>query len=205
MKPYSIFNRERVEDRTISELIGIAKGMVADGVISEGEASFLQQWLRENSHLADTWPVRPLNERIQHMLADGVIDEQERKELFEILSRLAGGSTLHENIASFSSTLPLSHPQPRIIFEQHRFCFTGKFAFGLRKDCERAVCELGGIVAPSVVKNLDYLVIGIIGSEDWAHSSFGRKIEKAVQYRENGCGLEIVSEDTWAKYLTRCA
>jgi NAD-dependent DNA ligase len=201
MALYSLFNQKRVEDRTITEFIGIAKGMVADGVISEGEANFLQLWLQENYALADVWPVRPINERVRQMFADGIIDAKERLELFEILKQLAGGESLHENITSFSSTLPISQPQPHIIIKKHSFCFTGKFAYGLRSDCERAVSERGGIICSNIVKNLDYLIVGFIGTKDWAHSSFGRKIEKAVSYRENGYGLEIVSEETWVKYV----
>lgn len=44
-------NQQSIEDRGISELIGIARGLVADGVVNKQEADFLVQWLIENSHL----------------------------------------------------------------------------------------------------------------------------------------------------------
>ena len=46
---------QRIEDRGISELIGIARGLVADDVVNELEADFLIRWLKENEHLT-CWP-----------------------------------------------------------------------------------------------------------------------------------------------------
>jgi NAD-dependent DNA ligase len=81
------------------------------------------------------------------------------------------------------------------------FVFTGKLVFGPRKDCERQVQNLGGDCEPSVTQRTNYLVIGTFGSRDWVHTSFGRKIEKAVGYRQAGQRLAIISEDYWAGSL----
>lgn len=193
-------NQQRIEDRGISELIGIARGLVADGVVNEQEAGFLVQWLRENSHLT-CWPFDVLNRRIVTMLGDGVIDAGEREELCSVLKSLIGEKPVAENIASFASTLPLTQPEPPIIFEGRTFCFTGKFAFGQRKDCEAAVARLGGEPQSKVTTRLDYLVIGFLGNEDWMHSSFGRKIQQALDFNAKGRGISIVSEDAWAQAL----
>jgi hypothetical protein len=47
----------------------------------------------------------------------------------------------------------------------------------------------------------NYVVIGTFGSRDWVHTSFGRKIEKAVDYRTKGYPLAIITEDHWAAQL----
>ncbi len=52
-----------------------------------------------------------------------------------------------------------------------------------------------------MTQRTNYLIIGTFGSRDWVHTSFGRKIEKAVQYRIAGCRLAIVGEDHWAASL----
>jgi hypothetical protein len=59
----------------------------------------------------------------------------------------------------------------------------------------------GGLPAPSITKKLNYLVIGSVGSRDWAHSTHGRKIEKAVSYRNGGAPLAIIGEEHWADSL----
>ena len=135
------------------------------------------------------------------MLEDGVIDSHEREELFSLLKSLIGEKPVAEHISSFATTLPLTKPVPKILFEGKSFCFTGKFAYGLRKDCEKAVELRGGVIADNVTKKLDYLVIGLMGNEDWAHSIFGRKIQKAIDYNEKNATIAIIGEDDWANAL----
>ncbi|MEQ8957566.1 MAG: hypothetical protein RLP02_06520, partial [Coleofasciculus sp. C2-GNP5-27] len=67
--------------------------------------------------------------------------------------------------------------------------------------CEAAIVERGG-QAGSLAAKTNYLIIGCYATESWAHSSFGRKIEKAVDFRENGVPIRIVSEEHWIQYLT---
>ena len=81
------------------------------------------------------------------------------------------------------------------------YVFTGKFAFGTRRDCEREVEKRGAVCEPNITKRTSFLVIGTFGSTDWVHTSFGRKIEKAVSYRDDGVPLRIVGEDHWADAL----
>lgn len=56
--------------------------------------------------------------------------------------------------------------------------FTGKFAYGTRADCEREVSDRGSLCELTVTRRTSFLVIGTFGSEDWAHSSYGRKISE---------------------------
>ena len=191
---------QRIEDRGISELIGIARGLVADGVVNELEADFLIRWLKENEHLT-CWPFDVLNKRVRAMLADGVIDAEERQELLEVLRDLIGGEPAAGKTINFASALPLTQPAPDIVFAGKTFCFTGTFAFGERKDCHAAVVRLGGKPQDKVTTRLDYLVIGSLGNEDWMHSTFGRKIQQALDFNAKGRGIAIVSEDAWAQAL----
>jgi hypothetical protein len=48
---------------------------------------------------------------------------------------------------------------------------------------------------------VNFLVVGNLGSEDWIHSSFGRKIERAVELRRECPTLAIINEDHWARAL----
>ena len=193
---------QRIEDRGISELIGIARGLVADGVVNELEADFLIRWLKENEHLT-CWPFDVLNKRVRAMLADGVIDAEERQDLLELLRDLIGGKPAAGKAVNFASALPLTQPAPDIVFAGKTFCFTGTFAFGERKDCHAAVVRLGGKPQDKVTTRLDYLVIGSLGNEDWMHSTFGRKIQQALDFNAKGRGIAIVSEDAWAQ--AQCA
>lgn len=193
--------QSRIEDRSISELIGIAKGLVADNIINEWEADFLVTWIKNNAHIT-CWPFDILQKRIASMLSDGIIDDNERDELLSLLKSFVGEKTISDHISSFATTLPLTKPIPEIIISDKTFCFTGKFAYGQRKDCEKIIVERGGIISDNVTKHLDYLVIGLMGNEDWAHSTFGRKIQKAIDYNTTkGTQIAIIGEDSWTEAL----
>jgi NAD-dependent DNA ligase len=133
------------------------------------------------------------------VLADGVLDPDEATDLLEALPRFcAADFEIGETLKSIS--LPLCEPAPALSFGGSTFCFTGTFAFGSRKDCEKAVIDLGGIPG-SLTRTTCYLVIGADATESWAHSSFGRKIEKAVDMRASGVPIAIVGESHWAEHL----
>jgi NAD-dependent DNA ligase len=88
-------------------------------------------------------------------------------------------------------------PGPAITFEGNNFLFTGTCVYGTRKECQVAVEQLGGINAKSVTKNLNYLVLGTYVTDSWVHESYGRKIEKAMQYRGQGIPITIITEEHW--------
>ena len=191
---------QRLEDRDISELIGIARGLVADGEVNVQEWDFFVRWLKEKEHVT-CWPFNILHERVHAMQEKGGISTEDRAELCKILNSLIGEKPVVEQVPSLATTLPLTDPVPPIVFEGRTFCFTGKFAFGQRKDCEAAVIRLGGKPQSGVTTKLDYLVVGFLGSEDWMHSSFGRKIQQALDFNARGRNIAIISEDAWAQAL----
>ncbi len=196
---HNVFNRARIDDRQINELIGISRGLIADGVITKPEAEYLQKWLTANAGVTGNPVINNLLRRINGMLSDNILDADESKELFETLEKFSGGEFELGEILK-SSTLPLDKPEPDISFRKTNFCFTGTFAFGARRDCE-ASDEAKGASAGSLTQKTNYLVVGVYATESWAHSSYGRKIEKAVEMREGGTPIAIVGEVHWTKFL----
>lgn len=196
---YNRVSGDRISSRQIDELIGIAKGIAADGKIQTSEVEFLQNWLAANLHISDSPVIKTLYRRISEILADGVVDDDEKQELWDTLEKFsAGGVELGETLKA--TTLPLCAPPPDITFAHKRFTFTGTFTFGQRKDCEAAAEKRGGQHG-SITKKTDYLVIGTYATDSWKHSSFGNKILKACEYRDKGVPISIVSEEHWLKFL----
>lgn len=189
-------NAQRIQDRLIDELIGICRGVIADGVIDESEAIFLGQWIEKHREVAETWPANVVYARVTEMLRDGVLSGDEQAELLSTLRDLTGeGSPLQQS--SQSTTLPLTTPTPDIVFPDQTFCLTGKFVFGSTVDCEDTIMEMGGTVVATPVNETDYLIIGELCSPDWVHTTFGRSIERAVELSEQGHGIKIISERQW--------
>lgn len=205
-------NRGRINDRAVDELLGLCRGVLADGEVNQAEAEFLLGWIEGHRDVADQWPANVLYERLIRMLKDGVLDLDEQQELLGVLIELTGvmlsdstGKTVVPGVKpmpiSTSTKLPLSIPAPDIIFQGNTFCLTGIFATGTRKECESLVSERGGLLAKNPTLKTDYVVIGIVGNNDWIHSSYGRKIERAVEISHQNGHLAIVSEEHWQTFL----
>jgi NAD-dependent DNA ligase len=195
-------NWRRIADRQIDELIGMCRMAIGDGAVDSAEAKTLLSWLESNRQATDRWPANVLHERLARILADGKIDEDEERELLEVLAQVTGGP-VEESLAKMSTSLPFCRPVPRIDFEDRVFCLTGQFCYGPRRFCQDAITQRGGIIATSPSRKIHFLVVGLIGSSEWLHSTHGRKIEKAVELREEGTPVHIVSEEHWVKALTR--
>lgn len=202
-QPLNRFYRSAaVEARQVDELIGLVKGVLADGIICQGEIEFLLKWLEANRSVRNEWPACALYPRIAAALADGHVDAEEEAELMSLLLATVGGIKLPaEGATSASTQLPLCDPPPDVMFDGMAFCFTGKFAAGTRSWCETQVSSRGGTALGSINKKLNFLVIGDIGSRDWLHSTHGTKIKKAIEYRDAGVPLHIISERHWFQFL----
>jgi DNA polymerase III epsilon subunit-like protein len=187
--------------RSTSELIGVAKGVIADGVVSESEFGLLVSWLEANPEAAGCYPGNILSRRIERILADGRVDPDELEDMAALLRELTGASQGEIRAANLSATLPLDVPQPQLEFPGRRFVFTGTFAYGPRLICEQEVLARGGAIAKNLNRRTDYLVIGTIGSQNWYHTTHGRKIEEAVRLREEGFRVAIIAEEHWATAL----
>jgi len=196
------FNSARVQSRNMDELIGLSRGMLADGKIVQEEAEFLQRWLHQARDMGDDPIYRILTSRLELMLADDHLDQDEASELLEMLQALTG-DTGKPSTYRKPTNLPLNDPFPEIDFQDRGFAFTGVMAFGPRKECQALVTERGGISLPGPSKKLNYLVIGTIANEHWAHSSYGRKIEKAIEIREKGHPLAIINEDHFLEFAMK--
>lgn len=193
------FSGARLDDRQVTELIGIARGVLADGTLTDSEIDFIRRWLVANVGVTQNPLIRMLERRMAAILADEIVDAEERADLFELLhSFVANDFQLGEILRS--TQLPLCNPPPHIDFDGQVFTFTGTFAFGSRKTCETAVEERGG-AAGTLTRATRYLVIGEYVTDSWRQSTFGRKIEQAVDMRAKGHPIRIISEPHWRTSL----
>jgi NAD-dependent DNA ligase len=198
-QPDPSLNRGRRYARSIDEILGFLRGVTADDVITTPEVLRLTEWVDINREFVSEWPVNVLYQRLTRILADDVVTEEERTDLKVIVDQILGSD--HEQpFERASSSLPLCSPVPEIIFDRNVFVLTGKFLYGTRRSCEEEVQVRGGTCADNVTLGTSYLVIGEIASRDWRHTTHGRKIQKAVDYKEH-CSIAIVSEQHWASYL----
>lgn len=201
MKKVTARNSSRIQDRLIDELIGICRGVIANGIVDEQEALFLGRWIENHRDISGRWPVNVLYARLTDMLKDGALSRDEQKELLETLQEITGETTMYVE-SNRSTTLPLDKPPPVVEIKDKTFCLTGRFVFGSNLDCEETIIDLGGSVVLAPGQETDFLVIGELCSADWAHTSFGRSIERAVDLQTQGHRLRIISEEHWVNALS---
>ncbi|GAA4379630.1 BRCT domain-containing protein [Hymenobacter koreensis] len=203
-QPLPLFHRANNAAKAVDQLVGLCTGILADGEVSEREAVFFAEWVRKHAAEEPVWPLTAVLHRVERIFEDGVCDAEERAELQEVMEQLCGFAQAPTPTAETRSTvLPLCVPQPHpLVFADKQFVVTGKFAFGARTAVFEAIDALGGQATDaSPTRSTDYLVVGVFASRDWINTSHGRKIEKAVQLREKGTGIRILSEDHWRQFV----
>jgi NAD-dependent DNA ligase len=196
-------NFENNVSKAIDQLSGICSGILADGVVNEQEARFFADYVQKFAEYEPIWPFTDILDRVKRIFADGVCDAEEREELKLVMQALCGHKDDVEAGMTRSTSLPFNTPLPTpVIFPERSFVVTGKFAYGPRRAVMDAINKLDGIAGDSTPTNeTHYLVVGVFASRDWAHSNYGRKIERAVELREKGSGISIISEDHWRSFI----
>ncbi len=185
-----------------NELHGLIRGILADGVVNEKEATAARQWFRNNPDTLSDLLVKRLFDRLERVFSDGIVTQDELCDLREIFSEYTGSPD-----EAKPASLPLDQPVPDIDFPNRSYCFTGTFVSGKRNWCADQTANRGGLVTDSISRDLYALVIGSKVSQGWANQSYGRKIEKAVLLKDEQkkLGIEpvkIICEEHWVKYLS---
>ena len=184
-------------------LQGICHGILADGIVKDKEITELKNWLSENQHLANFYPYDEITSLITEVLADGKIDEDERKLLKRYFNEFVNLSDteLQEKINQEVKDVKIGGICSKVSgirFEDNQFCFTGTSARSSRSGIAKLIKEYGGKFVNSVSKKTNYLIVGDDGNPCWTFACYGRKVEKAINLRKEGAQIIIVHEnDFW--------
>lgn len=186
--------------QSVGQLIGIAKGLVADRVLNDVEVYFLHNWMTNHNEIAFAWPGDIIFARLKAVLADNVVTEDERTHLIKTLEDLTCED--RELLAGTATVTQLAFDDvTEVVFSGHMFCLTGDFVYAPREVCERHILERGGITKNGVSKKIHYVVVGSLGSQEWKHGSYGTKIDRAMELKRAGATIAVVKEDVWAAAL----
>ena len=101
-QPPRAFYADRVARRLTAELLGLCKGVICDGSVTDDEAAGLKRWLAGHPDALHEYPGGILAERLLRIFADGCIDSAEREELNELLLDLTGDTDGHDQPTSTS-------------------------------------------------------------------------------------------------------
>jgi NAD-dependent DNA ligase len=198
-KSYNLANNEI---KAVNTLYGIIMGIMADNIITDDEINFLNIWLLDNKDFCTTFPLNVIRNQVVKILADGIFTNDERQHLQETLKSIIGGTFKETGAAGgISTTFGMDYPD-NIAISGSKFCLTGNFVSGTREKCESSIKKFGGIPSKTVTKDLSFLVVGTLASNDWIATGHGRKIEKAIHYKDKGSYILIISEETLIKHIS---
>lgn len=184
-------------DALANQLLGFLSGISADDVLNDKEIFHLNKLLNQSPILCEQWPGIALKDRLEEVLDDGVIDEQEREDLLNLVKSVSGQKLLDTGLAYGMSADFSTSEQTSLALEGLNICFTGQFLSGNRKVQSDKATQLGASVKGNVTQKLDLLVLGSVASRDWKFSSYGGKIESVLLNRTKGASTEIINEETW--------
>ena len=188
-------------ERAVDDLLGVCKGIIADGKVVPEEADYLKLWLEKHQAYKSFWPANVLSERISAIYEDGVVDGEEQEELAELLGKITGEKPGFKDAIELAKNVVVDYPQPRVDFEGKSFCLTGRFAFGPHSKCGQAIESRGGSWTEFPNPETDYLVIGALQGKRWDLPSKGKKIEFVVTNPEARSRTAIISEENWTYHL----
>jgi len=188
-------------ENTINELIGILKGISADGKITKEEFNHLENWIKENEHISEEWIVGQIIDKIKEIKEDGVVSKEELDNLLPVIKSLSGQSFTETGLADGGVSEVFSTDIECFTHDGKTICFTGAFVNGNRTSIENVAKEYGATTVGNVTKKVDALIIGTFSSQDWRFSSYGRKIEKALKQQKKGHHIVILSERQWIKLI----
>jgi NAD-dependent DNA ligase len=186
--------------QSLGELLGIARGLMADQELKNSEIRFLHDWLEARYSMTSSFPGNVIYERVREVLEDNVVTEEERSHLVETLNMLIEDRL--EDLAEQVDLTELWFDEVGLIeFNKSRFCLTGNFVYGPEDVCKTAIEQRGGIVTPSVGEESQFLVVGGLGVDEWRSGGLGEEIESAMRLRATGKSVKIIPEDSWIAHL----
>ncbi|MGO3406769.1 BRCT domain-containing protein [Marinomonas sp.] len=185
----------------VNEFLGLLSGIVSDDVINDKELGYILGWISVHEDVLDNAIVKEVSQKILRHTRTPYPTTKEKSDLLAFIKKNTGTQFIE---TGSTTTHPLEHIADKVDRMDHeyaRICFTGIFNTGSRKEVESIATDLGAITRKDPSKSIDYVIIGSQVSPDWKHTSFGRKIQKAIELRESGHPLIILTEKQWSEFI----
>lgn len=179
-KHYSInYSDTTLQLRKLQDLL---KEIVSDNEVTVEEVEQLSNWLQENIALKGNYPFDRVYFVLEKVLEDGVVDKEELSMLLDKFNDF------------LNPTESKSKGEVKLKFLDKHFVLTGDFDFGPRSAVEEYIKDRDGIIDGNVKKCTNYVIVGAGGSDAWANGNYGTKIKKALELKEKGQNIEIMTE-----------
>jgi hypothetical protein len=191
-------------ESAMQTLLGMFYGLTADKILNDAEINYLSDWLKSTPVLSGDWTADLITNRLKAILADGIVTNEERLDLLDVINAIIGGGFDGNGAVGGMATRAFSigaELPDEIIFLESHFVVTGKFLYGTRRVVTEAIQQRGGVVSKDISSHTDYLIVGTCASRDWIHPTHGRKIEHAIHQGLVTEKPKIIAEEYWVMQL----
>jgi hypothetical protein len=96
--PYASLTRRSRFDKAVNNLYGLLAGITIDQRLNTQEVAETLNWLEEYSDLVGKGPLAELKEKLNEILADGVIDPDEQEDLLWVCKNLSERGGYYDGI-----------------------------------------------------------------------------------------------------------
>jgi hypothetical protein len=200
--------RNHTERKAFDILTGLALGILSDGELTQKEAVFLAKWIETNSITLPHKFIKNLLPVIRMAGAGHDLSLDDLSCITQILESIVFGGTQNSQV----NITPTIGTPCALIFDEIdfsvikfggvEFIFTGNFSACSKKELMERTSNRGATAKSATpTKHTDYVVVGSKGSEQWAYSGLGRKVEHALKLKEEDCKLMIIREEVFMQAL----
>lgn len=175
----------------LNELSNLLMSVTEDGVLTPQEIQDVSDWLDSHFELSGNYPFDRVFSALHTALADGVLEQSEIDSLLSLFQ------TVTDPISQIDEC------KESICIHGKTVCLTGDFESMSRSQAEKKMQEYGAIVKKSVIKSLDYLIVGGQGSSMWSAGNYGNKVKKALENQSKGLHVQIIREADFFAALSK--
>lgn len=191
----------------IREFKGLLAGIFADHRVAKREAFEIKKWLDEHADfMQQHWSLVELKKKVESLLVLGKISARDSENIIAFCRVFEAEDAFEEELEFESETKLASfaekhlselYSESHIEFHQKVFSFAG--AMEVKREKVKALLEsAGGIYSDSVHDEVDYLVVGKNANPRISQSTYGLKLESAMNLN-----IPILSEEIFMASLNK--
>ena len=179
-------SRLSAESHALLELQYILSGITDDGRIDLDEMTQLSNWIGKHTELAGNYPYDSVYRQIELILEDGIVEENELKELLSVCNRL---------IDPVSNGCACN--QTAIEVNGKNIVLSGEFSLGSKSQVESILVSRGATIQKSVTTKTHIVLVGNQGNNAWVAGNYGTKVKKAMELQAKGLQIAIIKESDY--------
>jgi NAD-dependent DNA ligase len=184
------------QDTISAFILGLCAGINADHKITQAEAKAFIELLRHEPALIDAEIMNEHKVALKKLLKHTVLYRSDFQEAERVVLAILGEEKQEEEIVD-ALALEFDVPTPGSVkLKGANIVFTGEFHIG-RHYVEEIAEALEAEVQGNTNMATNYVVVGSIPSSAWKYGKYGTKVMRALELKEQGLPLQIISEATF--------